>query len=168
MARKAEEIKRFASGNDRKNVLATIKAVYGTPVKGTAPLLSADRITLLTEQGGAKDKSLRISKTPKSFISKRRRGTANAAINIEDSLLNIAGKCFARILLNRLDDHLEKGLLPERQCDFRRYRGTTDTIVTVNQQNEKCQEMRTHLYTTFVDLTKVFDPVNRERLWKSM
>ncbi|BHF74500.1 hypothetical protein SprV_0501758900 [Sparganum proliferum] len=29
------------------------------------------------------------------------------------SLLNIAGKIFARILLNRLNNHLEQGLLPE-------------------------------------------------------
>ncbi|VDL91185.1 unnamed protein product [Schistocephalus solidus] len=33
---------------------------------------------------------------------------------------------------------------------------------------EKCQEMRTHLYTTFVDLTKAFDMVNRDGLWKVM
>nr|VZI33622.1 unnamed protein product [Spirometra erinaceieuropaei] len=29
-----------------------------------------------------------------------------------------------------------------------------------------CQEMRTHLYTTFVDLAKAFDTVNRDKLWK--
>ncbi|BHF75213.1 hypothetical protein SprV_0501830800 [Sparganum proliferum] len=38
------------------------------------------------------------------------------------SLLNIAGEIFARILLNRLNNHLEQGLLPENQCGFRRYR----------------------------------------------
>ncbi|VDL90066.1 unnamed protein product [Schistocephalus solidus] len=32
------------------------------------------------------------------------------------SLLSIAGKSFARILLNRLNGHLERGLLPESQC----------------------------------------------------
>nr|VZI24072.1 unnamed protein product [Spirometra erinaceieuropaei] len=53
------------------------------------------------------------------------------------SLLNIAGKIFARILLNHLNNHLE-------------------------------QEMRTHLYSTFVDLKKAFDTVNREGLWKIM
>nr|VZH94536.1 unnamed protein product [Spirometra erinaceieuropaei] len=44
------------------------------------------------------------------------------------SLLNIAGKIFVRILLNRLNNHLEQGLLPESQCGFRRHRGTTDMI----------------------------------------
>nr|VZI24079.1 unnamed protein product [Spirometra erinaceieuropaei] len=84
------------------------------------------------------------------------------------SLLNIAGKIFARILLNRLNNHLEQGLLPESQCGFRRHRGTTDMIFAALQLQEKCQEMRTHLYSTFVDLTKAFDTVNREGLWKIM
>nr|VZI08871.1 unnamed protein product [Spirometra erinaceieuropaei] len=84
------------------------------------------------------------------------------------SLLNIAGKIFADILLNRLNNHLEQGLLPESQCGFRRHRGTTDMIFAARQLQEKCQEMRTHLYSTFVDLTKAFDTVNREGLWKIM
>nr|VZI44889.1 unnamed protein product [Spirometra erinaceieuropaei] len=84
------------------------------------------------------------------------------------SLLNIAGKIFARILLNRLNKHIEQGLLPESQCGFRRLRGTTDMIFAARQLQEKCQEMRTHLYSTFVDLTKAFDTMNREGLWKIM
>nr|VZI50330.1 unnamed protein product [Spirometra erinaceieuropaei] len=84
------------------------------------------------------------------------------------SLPNIAGKIFAGILLNRLNNHLEQGLLPESQCGFRRHRGTTDMIFAARQLQEKCQEMRTHLYSTFVDLTKAFDTVNREGLWKIM
>nr|VZI19294.1 unnamed protein product [Spirometra erinaceieuropaei] len=84
------------------------------------------------------------------------------------SLLNIAGKIFARILLNRLNNHLEQGLLPESQCGFRRHRGTTDMIFAARQLQEKCQDMRNHLYSTFVDLTKAFDTVNREGLWKIM
>nr|VZI02518.1 unnamed protein product [Spirometra erinaceieuropaei] len=41
-------------------------------------------------------------------------------------------------------------------------------IFAARQLQEKCQEMRTHLYSTFVDLTKAFDTVNREGLWKIM
>nr|VZI38260.1 unnamed protein product [Spirometra erinaceieuropaei] len=41
-------------------------------------------------------------------------------------------------------------------------------IFAARQRQEKCQEMRTHLYSTFVDLTKAFDTVNREGLWKIM
>nr|VZI44361.1 unnamed protein product [Spirometra erinaceieuropaei] len=84
------------------------------------------------------------------------------------SWLNVIGKVFARILLNRLNNHLEQGLLPERQCGFRCHRGTTDMIFDARQLQEKCREMRTHLYPTFVDLTKAFDAVNREGLWKIM
>ncbi|BHF78735.1 hypothetical protein SprV_0602185000 [Sparganum proliferum] len=68
-------------------------------------------------------------------------------------LLNIAGKIFARILLNRLNNHLEQGLLPNKQCGFRRHRGT-DMSFAARQLQEKCQEMRIHLYSTFVDLTR--------------
>ncbi|BHF81341.1 hypothetical protein SprV_0702447100 [Sparganum proliferum] len=84
------------------------------------------------------------------------------------SVLNIVGKIFVRILLNRLNNHLEQSLLPKSQCGFRRHRGTTDMIVAARQLREKCQEMRTHLYSTFVDLTKAFETVNREGLWKIM
>nr|VZH97627.1 unnamed protein product [Spirometra erinaceieuropaei] len=83
-------------------------------------------------------------------------------------LLNITGKIFARILLNRLNNHLEQGLLPESQCGFRGHRGTTDMIFAARQLQEKCRELRTHLYSTFVDLTKTFDTVNCEGLWKIM
>ncbi|BHF59591.1 hypothetical protein SprV_0100255100 [Sparganum proliferum] len=70
--------------------------------------------------------------------------------------------------LNRLNNCLEQGLLPDSQCGFRRHRGTTDIIFAARQLQDKCQEMRTHLYSTFVDLTKAFDTVNREGLWKIM
>uniref|UniRef100_A0A183SM07 Reverse transcriptase domain-containing protein n=1 Tax=Schistocephalus solidus TaxID=70667 RepID=A0A183SM07_SCHSO len=84
------------------------------------------------------------------------------------SLLNIAGNIFARILLNRLNGHLQQGLVPESQCGFRRRRGTTDMIFAARQLQEKFQEMRTHLFTIFADLTKSFGTVNRDGLWKIM
>ncbi|VDL96567.1 unnamed protein product [Schistocephalus solidus] len=80
------------------------------------------------------------------------------------SLLNITRKIFAYILLNRLNGQLKQGLLPESQCGFRRHPGTTALIFAARQLQEKCQEIRTHLYTTFVDLTKAFDTVNRDGL----
>ena len=43
------------------------------------------------------------------------------------TLLSIAGKILARVLLSRLNEHLEQsGLLPESQCGFRKDRGTID------------------------------------------
>ena len=84
------------------------------------------------------------------------------------SLLSIAGKILARILLNRLNAHLERGYLPESQCGFRANRGTVDMIFAARQLQEKCMEKRVSLYTTFVDLTKAFDTVSREGLWQIM
>ncbi|BHF76337.1 hypothetical protein SprV_0501943500 [Sparganum proliferum] len=80
------------------------------------------------------------------------------------SLLNIAGKIFARILLNRLNKHLEQGLFLESQCGFRRHRGTTDMIFAARQLQEKCQEMQTHLHSTFVDMKKAFDLFDRRAI----
>ena len=84
------------------------------------------------------------------------------------SLLSIAGKILARVLLNRLLQHLEQGHLPESQCGFRAGRGTADMIFAARQLQEKCQEQHCDLYMTFVDLTKAFDTVSRDGLWKIM
>ena len=84
------------------------------------------------------------------------------------SLLSIAGKILARVLLNRLLDHLEQGHLPESQCGFRAGRGTSDMIFAARQLQEKCMEQHRYVYTTFVDLTKAFNTVSREGLWKIM
>lgn len=61
------------------------------------------------------------------------------------SLLSIAGKTLARVLLNRLVTHLELGLLPESQCGFRKGRGTIDMISAARQLQEKCQEQNREL-----------------------
>ncbi|VDM03262.1 unnamed protein product [Schistocephalus solidus] len=47
-------------------------------------------------------------------------------------------------------------------------KATIDMIFTARQLQEKCQEMRTHLYINFSNLTKAFDTVNRDGLWKIM
>nr|VZI05580.1 unnamed protein product [Spirometra erinaceieuropaei] len=255
-ARKAEEIQGYANRNEWKNFFSAIKAVYSPPTKGTAPLLSANGSTLLTEKtqilqrwaehfrgvlnrpsvisdaaiarfpqvetnadlylppslqetirvvqllssgkapgsdaipaevykhGGPQlmdhltaifQEMWRQGEVPQDFKDAtivhlyERKGNRQVCDNHRGiSLLNIAGKIFARILLNRLHSHLEQGILPESQCGFRRHRGTTDMIFAARQLQEKCQEMRTHLYSTLVDLTKAFDTVNREGLWKIM
>ena len=43
-----------------------------------------------------------------------------------------------------------------------------DMIFATRQRQEKCQEQHRDLYTTFVDLTKAFDTVSRDSLWKIM
>ena len=54
------------------------------------------------------------------------------------SLLSIAGKLLARVLLNRLTQHLVDNIVPESQCGFRQNRGTIDMIFAVRQLREKC------------------------------
>ena len=41
-------------------------------------------------------------------------------------------------------------------------------IFTARQLQEKCHEQNVDLYMTFVDLTKAFDIVSRDGLWKIM
>ena len=41
-------------------------------------------------------------------------------------------------------------------------------IFAARQVQEKCREQHMDLYTTFVDLTKAFDTVSREGLWRIM
>lgn len=81
------------------------------------------------------------------------------------SLLSIAGKILARVLLNRLLASISEPNLPESQCGFRPDRSPIDMVFTVRQVQEKCLEQNLHLYTVFIDLTKAFDTVNREALW---
>nr|VZI11855.1 unnamed protein product [Spirometra erinaceieuropaei] len=199
-ARKAEEIQGYADHNEWKNFFSAIKAVYGPPTKGTAPLLSADGNILLTEKtqilkrwaehfrgvlnrpsvvsdaaierlpqvetnvdldlppslqetirvvqqlssGKAPESDAipaevykhgapqlmdhltalfqemwRQGEVPQAFKYAtivhlyKRKGNRQVCDNHRGiSLLNIAGKIFARILFNRLNNHLEQGLLP--------------------------------------------------------
>ncbi|VDL94298.1 unnamed protein product [Schistocephalus solidus] len=82
------------------------------------------------------------------------------------SLLNIARKIFARILLNNLHGHLEQGMLPKSQSGFRWHRSTTKMIFAASQMQEMLQDIRTHLKTTFVDVMKALDTVYRDGLWQ--
>ncbi|KAK3514603.1 hypothetical protein QTP70_021515 [Hemibagrus guttatus] len=82
------------------------------------------------------------------------------------SLLSVAGKVFARILLDRLSQHITPEVVPESQCGFRSNRSTIDMIFSLRQIQEKCIEQDQPLYMVFVDFTKAFDTVGRTGLWK--
>ncbi|BHF64702.1 hypothetical protein SprV_0200770800 [Sparganum proliferum] len=208
MARKTEEIQVYGDRSEWKNFFSAIKTVYGPPTKATAPLLSADVNTLLTEKthilqtvqqissgkapgtdaipdeiykhGGPQlmdhlatplQEMWRQGKFPQDFKDPtiahlfKRKGNRQLCENHRGtSLLNIVGKSFARMLLNRLNNYLEQSFRPESPCGFRRIRGTAELTFAARQLQEKCQEMWAHLYSTFVDLTKAFDMVNREGL----
>ena len=85
------------------------------------------------------------------------------------SLLSIAGKVLARVLLNRLNAHLEQGLLPESQCGSRKERRTIDMVQTPgNYRRNVKHNTPTFSYSTYADLTKAVDTVSREGLWRIM
>ncbi|XP_071509496.1 uncharacterized protein [Diadema antillarum] len=77
------------------------------------------------------------------------------------SLLSIAGKIMARVVLNRITHHLLDDVVSESQCGFRSNRGTKDMIFALRQLQEKCREQNQNLYFLFVDLAKAFDTVSR-------
>ena len=70
----------------------------------------------------------------------KRKGNSQVCDNHRGiSLLSVAGKILARVLLNRLNEYLEQsGLLPESQCGFWKDRGTIDMIFTARQLQEEC------------------------------
>ena len=81
------------------------------------------------------------------------------------SLMSIVGKCFARVVLTRLQELAER-VYPDSQCGFRAIRSTTDMIFSVRQLQEMCREQDQPLYIAFIDLTKAFDLVSRDGLFK--
>ena len=81
------------------------------------------------------------------------------------SLLSVAGKVLAKIVLTRLLEHKVDLVLPESQCGFRCRCSTIDMIFVARKLHEKCREQRKDLYMAFVDLTRAFDTVNRDLLW---
>ena len=84
------------------------------------------------------------------------------------NLLSIASKILARVLLNRLIPTIAQENTPESQCGFRSERGTLDMIFVLRQIQKKYREQNMGLYAAFVDLTKAFDTVSRDGLWKIM
>ena len=72
---------------------------------------------------------------------------------MEISLLEVAGKVFARILQDRLQVVAEK-VLPESQCGFRKGRGCVDMFFAARQLVEKSKEHDDSLFVLFVDLRK--------------
>ena len=76
------------------------------------------------------------------------------------SLLSIAGKIFARVVLNRLIAVSEKNL-PEAQCGVKPGKSTLDMIFVVTQLQEKCLQQNMPFFSVLIDLTKAFDTVNK-------
>lgn len=81
------------------------------------------------------------------------------------SLLDVAGKVFARLIQQRLQTVAEE-VVPESQCGFRKERGCVDMIFAARQLIEKCYEHDESLFILFIDLRKAYDSVPRSALWR--
>jgi len=81
------------------------------------------------------------------------------------SLLSVAGKLLARVMLIRLVTYVIDTVVPEYQCGFRRARSTTDMIFVARLLQKKCREQHRDLFNAFINLTKAFDTFNRDLLW---
>ncbi|XP_076128077.1 uncharacterized protein LOC143109310 [Alosa pseudoharengus] len=82
------------------------------------------------------------------------------------SLLTVAGKVLAKVMLQRLINDITESMLPESKCGFRKNRSTVNMVFTIRQLQEKCREQHKDLFMVFVDLSKAFDTVQRDLLWE--
>ena len=82
-----------------------------------------------------------------------------------NSLRSIVGEVFARVILIR-HQKLAERIYRESQCGFRAERSSIYIIFSLRQLQEKCREQHMPLYIAFIDLTKAFDLVSRDGLFK--
>ena len=84
----------------------------------------------------------------------KRKGNPQVCDNHRDiSLLSVAGKILARVLLNRLNEHLEQSrLLPESLCGFRKERGIIHMIFTARQLGASSMASRLTIFFYKTDI----------------
>ena len=79
-------------------------------------------------------------------------------------MLSIVWKVFARVVLNRLQK-LADGYI-QSKCGFRSQRSTIDMMFSLRQLQEKYTEQKQSSCLALIDLTKAFDLVNLDGLFK--
>ena len=85
------------------------------------------------------------------------------------TLINILGKIYSQILLNRLNKWAEKEeTLLDSQFGFQKGKSTVDCIFTLNSNIAKTLGMGGKLYCVFIDYEKAFDKIDRTFLWQKL
>lgn len=79
-------------------------------------------------------------------------------------LLNLVYKVFSKILLIRLEPHIEE-CLGEYQCEFWKNRSTLEQLAIIGKIIEKKYEYRQNMWQVFVDFRKAYDSVYRDNLY---
>ena len=81
------------------------------------------------------------------------------------SLVVHAGKILLEIIVRRPSEYRERvGVLPDEQSRFRPNRSTTDMMFALHRLQELARKKQIPLYVCFIDLTKVYDFVDRTLL----
>ena len=80
------------------------------------------------------------------------------------TLLSIPSKILAKITIRWISEAVDQRLRQE-QVGFRKGRGCTDQIFTLQNIIEQCREWQRQLYINYLDFEKAFDSIYRESLW---
>ena len=129
----------------------------------TKLLLPLHEVLCQCWQEGAVPQDMTDSKIITIYKHKGKRNDCNNYRGI--SLRSIVGQVFARVILIRLQKLAER-IYPESQRDSCAKRSKIEIIFPLRQLQEKCREHHMPLYIAFIDLTKAFDLVSRDGLFK--
>ncbi|XP_061176180.1 uncharacterized protein LOC133185137 [Saccostrea echinata] len=108
-----------------------------------------------------------IIKAIKKLKNGKAGGVDGITAEIGITLLSVPSKVFSRIVIQRIQDGVEKQLR-EEQAGFRRGRSTTEQLFTLRNIIEQCTEWISTLFVNYVDFEKAFDSIHRESLWSIM
>ena len=81
------------------------------------------------------------------------------------SLNTIASKLYNKMLLNRIQPHVDP-LLSWTQCGFRKSRSTLSNILALRRIIEGLKDQNLPLALLFIDFSKAFDSIHRERMFQ--
>ena len=84
------------------------------------------------------------------------------------ALGSCVAKVMARVICEQLGGFTEDMILTEEQGGFRANRGCSDQILALRSICEARKEQKKSTYLAFLDVSKAYDTVWRERLWEKM
>ena len=115
--------------------------------------------------------TLNTNQSPKvwhqsQIIPMPKKGDLSLATNYRGiSLMSIAAKIYNKMILNRLIPHVEP-LLRDNQNGFRRGRSTLSQVLCLRRIIEESQSCNLDLALVFVDFSKAFDSVDRDKMFE--
>ena len=85
------------------------------------------------------------------------------------TLINVLGKVYSQVLLNRLSKWSEENdKLSKNQFGFQKGKSTIDCIFLLNAIVSKVINSGEKLYCCFIDYEKAFDRIDRPLLWHTL